>query len=187
MRLDQKQELTAEYIVNYWSEEELVKIFREYGEEPLARPIAQAIIAVRRDAALRSPAMLVQTIAEVYHRRYHRPSKINPATRVFMALRIAVNDELNVLSRVLPQAVSALKPNGRLAVVTFHSLEDRIVKNYFRQESKQCLCPPEVPVCCCQHQAILKIITKKPLSASLAEITQNPRARSAKLRVAQKI
>ena len=113
--------------------------------------------------------------------------KIHPATRTFQALRIAVNDELGALERVLPQAVGLLKPGGRLGVISFHSLEDRIVKQFLKLESTDCICPPQQPVCTCDHHARLRLVTRKPLTADAAEIARNPRSRSAKLRVAERV
>ncbi|MFA6428058.1 MAG: 16S rRNA (cytosine(1402)-N(4))-methyltransferase RsmH [Candidatus Buchananbacteria bacterium] len=187
MRMDKTTALTAAEIVNTYSVAELVKIFKNYGDEKLARPIALAIVAAREKQAVSSPQMLVEVISQVYAKHYRRASKLNPATKVFMALRIAVNDELNNLQLVLPQALELLKVGGRLAVITFHSLEDRLVKNFFRQESKNCLCPPALPICQCQHRASLQILTKKPVKATTEELARNPSARSAQLRVAQKI
>jgi 16S rRNA (cytosine1402-N4)-methyltransferase len=116
-----------------------------------------------------------------------RRGRIHPATRSFQALRIAVNDELGALEAALPQAVELLRPGGRLAVISFHSLEDRLVKRYFRQQAKDCICPPEQPVCTCEHQPTLRVVTRRPVRPDEAEMTQNPRSRSARLRVAEKL
>jgi len=184
MRMDASTGSTAADLVNRLPESELADLIYRYGEEPTSRRIARAIARAR-------PIESTQALAEVIARaaggqRRGRP-KIHPATRTFQALRIAVNDELGALERVLPQAVALLAPGGRLAVISFHSLEDRIVKQYFQQEARDCICPPEQPICTCRHKATIHIITKKPITPSLAEIDENPRARSAKLRVVESI
>jgi 16S rRNA (cytosine1402-N4)-methyltransferase len=171
-------------IVNHYTESHLIQIFRDYGGEPQAAALARALIKQRRAGALKTTGELTALIAQTIRSGRGR---INPATRIFQALRIATNRELETLAAVLPVAARHLKTGGRLAVVSFHSGEDRIVKDFFRQESRDCLCPPQAPVCICQHQASLKIITKKPIPASDLESGNNPRARSAKLRVAQKL
>lgn len=171
------QTRTAEYIVNIYSEKELVRIFREYGEErKFAKKVARAMVAARKIRPL-------ETTTELYNLIKH-PST---ARRIFQALRIEVNQELENLEKALPQAVELLKGGGRLVVVSFHSLEDRIVKNFFNRETKDCICPPEFPVCRCQAKASLRILTKKPVPASEQETKINPRSKSAKLRVAIKI
>ncbi len=187
MRMDKSQELTAEKIVNEYEVGELIRIFRDFGQERLAIPIAKKIEAERDKQKIEKPSRLVEIVKSVYGKFYKRPSKINPATKIFQALRIAVNNELENLEAVLPQAAEILKPKGRLAVISFHSLEDRVVKQFFKLESRGCVCPPEFPVCQCSHKKTLIIITKKPITPSVAEINKNPRARSAKLRVAEKI
>jgi 16S rRNA (cytosine1402-N4)-methyltransferase len=153
-----------------------------FGEERRSRAIARAIVASR---PLRTTRQLADVITRAVGGR--GKAKIHPATRTFQALRIAVNDELSVLGTALSEAVATLSAGGRLAVISFHSLEDRIVKSFFLQESKDCICPPERPACTCDHQATLCIITRKPIRASIDEISVNPRARSAKLRVAERI
>lgn len=180
------QTLTAEEIVNKWSEKELIGILQSYGEERHSWAIAQEIVKARKEKIIKTTGELVQIIEKVYSNK-PKPKKIHPATKTFQALRIAVNDELDSLRRALPQALSVLSPKGRLAVISFHSLEDRIVKQFFRQEATGCLCPPEFPVCRCGHKEQITLITKKVITPSLAEIKQNYRARSAKLRVAEKI
>ncbi|MFA5029298.1 MAG: 16S rRNA (cytosine(1402)-N(4))-methyltransferase RsmH [Patescibacteria group bacterium] len=167
--------LTARDILKSYSEEELFQIFKNYGEEPLSRPIAKKIIAKRQEGrAIETAEMLVQLVSQVYSHYFKSRSRRNPATRVFQALRIAVNDEFGNLRSVLPQAVEALVPGGRLAVISFHSGEDRIVKQFFRQEAKK-------------DRPTVKILTKKPITASTQEREKNPRSRSAKLRVVEKI
>lgn len=179
---------TAMEIVNNYREEELSRIFLDYGEERLARSIAQRIVEARKEKAIATARELAD-IAFGAYKKFSGGKKwnIHPATRIFMALRIAVNNEMENLESFLPQAVGGLSNKGRIAVISFHSLEDRIVKNFFRRESKNCICSPEEIECVCGHIKQLKIITKKPITATLAEIAFNPRSRSAKLRVAEKI
>jgi 16S rRNA (cytosine1402-N4)-methyltransferase len=165
MRYDQSQSLTASEIVNTWSEEELARIFRQYGEELRARSIAHLMIEARKQEPMTRTLQLADLIAS--QRRQH--GRLHPATKVFQALRMAVNDELGELERVLPECVNLLQPGGRLAIISFHSLEDRLVKNFFKNTS------------------VLKVVTKRPVTATREEIAANPRSRSAKLRVAEKI
>ena len=180
------QELTAADIVNKWPEKELVNILQNYGEERYSKSIAAEIVRTRKTKTILNTKELVEIVEKVYSNK-PKPKRIHPATKTFQALRITVNDELNSLRRTLPQALNILSPKGRIAVISFHSLEDRIVKQFFRQESKGCLCPPEFPVCRCAHKEQLTILTKKVITPSLEETKQNYRARSAKLRVAEKI
>lgn len=187
MRFGQSGELTAGKIINTYGREELTEIFKKYGEEKLASLIAKKIIAIRKEGLITSPNQLVGIVSDVYKRHYRGKSKINPATKIFQALRIEVNKEFENLEEILPQAAGLLKKGGRLAVISYHSLEDKIVKDFFKQESRDCLCPPKLPVCRCGHEKSLKIITKKPVSPTENEVNQNPRARSAKLRVAERI
>jgi len=170
MRYNPQNPLTAEKIVNYWSKSEMEKILREYGEERFAKKIAEKIVETRKSKQIRTTSQLVEIIKESVPSRYQH-QKIHFATRTFQALRITVNDELNNLEKAFPQALEILKPGGRLVVIAFHSLEDRIVKNFYRNSS------PEK----------LKILTKKPVRPSPEEIKINPRARSAKLRAAIKL
>ncbi|RMF04298.1 MAG: 16S rRNA (cytosine(1402)-N(4))-methyltransferase RsmH [Chloroflexi bacterium] len=183
MRMNPQAGPTAAELVNTLPEAELANLIYRYGEERHSRRIARAIINAR---PIHRTAQLAQVVAGAV-RRKGKPGarKIHPATRTFQALRIAVNHELDVLEQVLPQALGLLKPKGRLAVISFHSLEDRIVKQFFRQEATDCICPPEQPVCTCEHKSIINIITKKPITPGLAEIEVNSRARSAKLRVVE--
>jgi 16S rRNA (cytosine1402-N4)-methyltransferase len=181
MRFDPRQELTAAYLVNELSVDELAEVIWRCGEERNARRVAQAIVQAR---PVRTTTQLAKIIARVT--RGGR-SGMHPATRTFQALRIAVNQELEALKAALPQAVEALAPEGRLAVIAFHSLEDRIVKRYFRLESRDCICPPEQPVCTCDHRARVRVITRRPIQASAEERQQNSRARSARLRVVEKL
>jgi 16S rRNA (cytosine1402-N4)-methyltransferase len=189
MRMDETTGQTAADLVNHLPEQELADLIYRYGEERHSRRIARAIAKAR---PIWRTTELAQVVAGVIPggagkgKRYRKP-KIHPATKTFQALRIAVNDELGALERVLPQAIELLRPGGRLAVISFHSLEDRIVKQYFKQESRDCICPPEQPICTCRHKAVINIITKRPIMPSSAEIDANPRARSAKLRVVESI
>ena len=180
MRFDPSNPLTAGEIVNTWPEAELADVIYRFGEEPASRRIAQAIVRAR---PVRGTGELAAVIEKTIGRRGPR----HPATQTFQALRIAVNGELDAIRSVLPEAVRALKPGGRLAVITFHSLEDRLVKEYFRLESRDCICPPRQPVCTCGHKASLRDITRRPVKPDEEEIHRNPRARSAKLRVAEKL
>jgi len=185
MRMDKTAGQTAAELVNQLPESELADLIYQYGEERHSRRIARAIFKAR---PLRRTGELAQVIAQASRSgRGRKRSRIHPATRTFQALRIAVNDELGALERTLPQAIELLKPDGRLAVISFHSLEDRIVKQFFRREAQDCICPPDQPVCTCRHKATIRIITKRPIMPSLAEIDSNPRARSAKLRVVELI
>lgn len=180
MRMGPDAELSAQEIVNTWSERELARIIREYGEERYARRVAWAICAQR-------PLHTTRELARVVARAVRHSGRIHPATRTFQALRIAVNDELDSLRAALPQAVHILAPGGRLVVIAFHSLEDRIVKRFLVRESRACICPPEIPECVCGHEATLKRLTKKPIRPADAEVARNPRSRSARLRVASRL
>lgn len=182
MRLDPQTPLTAGEIVNEWSVDEMADVFRRYGEEPQSRRLARAIVAAR---PLSTTAELAGVVSRTVARRAHH--RVHPATRVFQALRIAVNDELGALEMVLPQLPELLGPGGRFAAITFHSLEDRIVKRFIQRESRDCLCPPSIPVCRCEHQATLRAITGRPVRPSEAETKANPRSRSAKLRIAERL
>jgi 16S rRNA (cytosine1402-N4)-methyltransferase len=180
MRMDPHGEVTAEHLVNELTEAELVNIIVEYGEEPKAKAIARAIV---RDRPVRTTMQLAHIVTRTVGRR----GRIHPATRTFQALRIAVNGELDVLSAVLPQTVAVLARGGRLAIISFHSLEDRLVKQFMAKESRDCICPPEVPVCACGHRRTLRILSKKPARPTAEEVGHNPRSRSAKLRVAERV
>ena len=173
-------------IVNYTRERELEKIISQYGGEKFARRISAGIVKARKIAEIKRTGELVNIIEDSIPASYVNNSKIHFATRTFQAIRIASNDELIRLEKVLPQALNILKPGGRLSVVSFHSLEDRIVKQFFKKENRDCICPPEIPVCRCEHQSKIKIISKKPIVASALEVKNNPRSRSAKLRIGEK-
>jgi 16S rRNA (cytosine1402-N4)-methyltransferase len=185
MRMDESEAVTARDVVNEWDERELASIFRRYGEERFARQIAHAIVRRRTERPFERTGDLVETIKNAIPapRRF---GDGHPAKRVFQALRIAVNDELAALERALPAAVSMLRPGGRIAVISFHSLEDRIVKRFFAAQARGCVCPPDLPVCVCGREPALRLVTRKAVRPSPQEIADNPRAASARLRVAQK-
>jgi 16S rRNA (cytosine1402-N4)-methyltransferase len=185
MRMDPAAELSASDLVNEAGERELTRIFREYGEERYARPIARAIVRRRREQAFERTGELVDTIKSAIP----APARFgdgHPAKRVFQALRIAVNDELGSLEAALPSALEMLRPGGRLAVISFHSLEDRIVKRFLRARERGCTCPPDFPVCVCGHEPELRAQSRRPIKPSPAELAANPRASSARLRAAVK-
>ena len=186
MRMDPSAEYSARDLVNEADERELVRIFRRYGEERFARQIARAIVRRRRQRPYERSGDLVDTIKAAIP----APARFgdgHPAKRVFQALRIAVNEELDALETALPEALEMLRPGGRLAVISFHSLEDRIVKHSFRDWARGCTCPPEFPVCVCGHEPELRVLTPKPVRASACEAALNPRAASARLRVGEKV
>ena len=184
---------TAEEIVNTWPIGELAKIFRDYGEERLAGPIAEKIGATRKKEHIKTTSQLAEIINSVYRAKLRSSKTIpwiggkHPATKTFQALRLAVNNELKRVAEVLPKAINVLASGGRLAVISFHSLEDRIVKNFFRQAEKDCDCPPLAPVCRCEKRPLVRRVTKRAIKATTEEIAANPRARSARLRVIEKI
>jgi 16S rRNA (cytosine1402-N4)-methyltransferase len=183
MRMDTTSTLDAARIVNEFDIKELERILREYGEERWARRIAQFIVARR---PLRTTRDLASAVEAAIPRRAW-PRDINVATRTFQGIRIAVNDELGEIEAGLRAALQILKPGGRMATISFHSLEDRLVKSFFNVESTDCICPPQQPVCTCGHRATLRRVTRRPIRPSEAEVAENPRARSARLRVAEKI
>lgn len=180
MRFNPSAPLTGAEILNEWDESDILQILWDFGEERQARRIVRAILAAR-------PIHTTIELANLIEKTIGRKSGIHPATKTFQALRIAVNGELENLKTVLPKAVDALSPGGRLAVISFHSLEDRIVKHFFVDQAKDCICPPSQPICTCDHRAKLKIITRHPLEADESEISYNPRSRSARLRVAERL
>jgi 16S rRNA (cytosine1402-N4)-methyltransferase len=186
MRMDSDAALTAAAIINTWEEAELARIFYEYGEERWAKRIAAFIVAGRALAPIETTLQLVNLIKNAVPRGA-READQHPAKRCFMAARIAVNDELTALEQGLDAAKEVLETGGRLAVISFHSLEDRIVKEKFHYWARACVCPPQLPVCVCGHQPEMKIVNRRPIVAQDAEIARNPRARSAKLRVAEKL
>jgi 16S rRNA (cytosine1402-N4)-methyltransferase len=174
------RETTAADLVNTSSVEELAHILSRYGEEPQAWRIARAIVAER-------PIHTTRELAALVEKTVGRRRRLHPATQSFQALRMVVNEELECLAEALPQALRLLRPGGRLAIISFHSLEDRLVKEFFRNEARDCLCPPEAPLCTCGHRATLGITTKKPIRPSAREMAANPRSRSAKLRIAYRL
>ncbi len=180
MRFSPRATHSAEHFVNTLDENELAEIIFRFGEERLSRRIAKAILQAR-------PIKSTKQLADLIQKNIGRPEKIHPATRTFQALRIAVNEELDAVEKVLPIATQLLKKSGKLAIISFHSLEDRLVKEYFRRESKDCICPPRQPICTCGHKASVKELTRKPIIASEEEIKRNSRARSAKLRIVERI
>lgn len=186
MRMDPDHPCSAADIIAEADEAELTRIFREYGEERHSLLAARKIVEERQKQPIETTAALAGLIERVIG-RWYRNEKIHPATRIFQALRIAVNGELDALERSLLDAIDWLAPGGRLAVITFHSLEDRIVKHLFRREAATCVCPPEMPRCMCQHQPPIRIITRRPIIATDEEISRNSRSRSAKLRVVEKL
>ena len=186
MRMDRSEGLTAADVVNTWSQEELRRILFQYGEERYAPLIAAAIVRRREERPIETTLELVDIIKEAMPARALK-EKQHPAKRSFQAIRIAVNDELSSVDRMLQGAVPKLNKGGRLAVITFHSLEDRIVKTGFGAFAKGCICPPDFPVCVCGRTPDIKLVNKKPILPSQQEIEENPRARSAKLRVAEKL
>ncbi len=183
MRADPDLEMRAADIVNGSSERELRGIFARFGEEPEAARIAAAIARRRKTRPFQTAADLGRFVAGVKKRR----GSLDPATRVFQALRIAVNHELDNLERGLAAALAVLRPGGRLAVISFHSLEDRVVKTFMTRESNDCICPPHLPTCVCGHRAVLRVVTRRPVRPDAAEVARNPRARSARLRIAEKL
>ena len=183
MRMDPSGELTASDLVNGESERELATVFKRYGEERYARQIARAIVR-------RRPLDSTGELVEVIKSAIPAPARFgegHPAKRVFQALRIAVNDELGALERALPAVFEMLRPGGRLAVISFHSLEDRIVKNFMREGERGCTCPPDFPVCICGNEPVLRALSRRPLRPTEDEVAHNPRAASARLRVAVKV
>lgn len=187
MRMDQSQTLNARQIVNEWSEDALNRILRDYGEEKWARQIARVICDRRKIQPIETTADLVQMIDAAIPKKFRARDGAHPARRSFQALRIAVNDELDPLEKTLEDLVSMLRPGGRICVITFHSLEDRIVKNCFKRLMDPCTCPKELPVCVCGKKPVIRLTPRKPITASEEELQANPRARSATLRVAEKL
>lgn len=185
MRMDRGAALTAAQVVNGWSQEQLRRILWQYGEERYAGAIAAAIVRARQGGPIRTTLELAQLVCQAMPAKARR-EKQHPAKRTFQAIRIAVNDELGEVERMLASALDLLRPGGRLAVISFHSLEDRLVKTAFAQWAKGCTCPPDFPVCVCGKTPRANLIGRRPIVASAAEVEENPRARSAKLRIAEK-
>jgi len=182
MRMQQNGEITAHEIINNYDVSQLAKIMREYGEEKKSFAIAKQIEKARKLKPIETTLELADCIAKVIHQKNLTKSQ----ARVFQSFRIYINDEINVLKKALSQAVEVLNPGGRLVVISYHSLEDRVVKNFYREEMKDCICPPSFPVCNCSKVSTLKILTKKPILPSSREVQINSRARSAKLRIAER-
>lgn len=186
MRMNRDMELTAHSIVNTWEEREISRILHVFGEEKFARSIARTIVKARQKGEIQTTGELVELIKQAIPAAARRTGG-HPAKRSFQALRIAVNDELGAEEEAIRQAIACLKPGGRVSVITFHSLEDRICKQLFAEQLEKCTCPPDFPQCVCGAGATLKLITRKPIVPSEEEIEMNPRSRSAKLRVAEKL
>jgi 16S rRNA (cytosine1402-N4)-methyltransferase len=186
MRMNRQESRSAYDIVNTASAEELADLFFQYGEERQSRRIARKIIATRAQAPIETTTQLAELVAQAIPKRFH-PQRIHPATRVFQALRIAVNGELEQLQQTVERAILWLKPGGRICIIAFHSLEDRIVKRTFAALAKGCQCPTNFPVCVCGKRPCLTLVSRKPLVATPTEQQSNPRSRSAKLRIAEKI
>jgi 16S rRNA (cytosine1402-N4)-methyltransferase len=182
MRMSPDNPRTAADIINMYTESDLVRIFSEYGEEHLSKTVARELVSHRDSEPFQTTSQLAYFIARLYKAR-GKQEKIHPATRVFQALRIEVNDELGHLQRFLESLPELLSPGAHVAVISFHSLEDRIIKRFFQEQAKDCICPPRFPVCQCNHRATFKV-SGKPRQASEAEVRTNPRSRSAKLRAA---
>lgn len=187
MRMDQNGGKSAEYLVNKLPFEELKRIIAEYGEDPQAGRIARRIVEERKIEPFRDTGRLASVVRSAYPAAWRRNSRNHPATRTFQALRLAVNDELGQLERFLAEILKWLAPGGRLAIISFHSLEDRIVKNAMRHWASGCICSKQIPVCVCGHVPEVRILYKKPLTASAEELERNPRASSAKLRAVEKL
>jgi len=190
MRYSLTQKLTAYDIVNNWPEKKLADILYEYGEERASRKIANVICLRRKEKKFETTTDLAEVVKSCTKWKFGTHGgelKIHPATQVFQALRIAVNDELEALKEALNDSISVLKTGGRMAVISYHSLEDRIVKHFFKELSRSCVCPMEQVVCTCSGKPVVEILTKKPVEASEKEISENPRARSAKMRVVEKL
>jgi 16S rRNA (cytosine1402-N4)-methyltransferase len=186
MRMDPTQKHTARALVNQASEVQLRDVLRDFGEERWANRIAKALVSERQQTPITRTRQLAELVAHVIPRKAW-PRDIHPATRVFQALRIAVNDELQAIQEALPQALTALRPGGRMVAIAFHSLEDRQAKQFFVREAKGCVCPPRIPQCVCGQVPRLKLLNRKPLLPSPQEIQENPRSRSARLRAAEKL
>lgn len=186
MRFDPETHLTAQQIVNKWKQNDIETILRQNAEERFARQIAKNIVQYRKNKPINTTFQLNNIIEQSVPKRFW-PKKINVATKTYQALRITVNNELENLKTVLNDSLQILNPCGKIAVISFHSLEDRIVKKFFKKMAQKCTCPPEIPVCVCENKPKLKILTKKPIIPSQKEIENNPKSRSAKLRVAQKL
>ena len=185
MRMDSSQKITAADLLVALPDEELVSVLKGYGEERFSKRIVRAIRQAQKQSAVKTTLQLSNIISSVIHAS--RQTKIHPATRTFQALRIAVNGELEHIKKALRDSVDVLQESARIIVISFHSLEDRIVKNFFKTEEKGCVCPPKIPICSCGHKQRLKVITRKPIIPAVEEVRRNSRASSAKLRVAERV
>lgn len=186
MRMDQTQSFSAYDLVNRWSEQEIAKVIFNYGEEKWGKRIAEFIGKARKQAPIETTTQLVDIIKAAIPAGARREGP-HPAKRTFQAFRIAVNDELIVFEKAVQDAIECLKPGGRLSIITFHSLEDRIAKNVLADAAKGCICPPELPICQCNNEPKVRVLTRKPILPSDEELEMNPRARSAKLRIAKRL
>ena len=187
MRMDVRRTETAANIVNRLTESELSRLFRIYGDERWSKPISRKITAARKNQPIETTQQLVDIIGSAVPVRVRHTQRIHPATRVFMALRIAVNHELDRIRKFMEEAIEWLSPNGRLCVLAFHSGEDRVIKQEMKKLATGCICPPKLPVCSCDHKPSLRILTRKALKPSPAEVAANPMARSTRLRAAERI
>lgn len=185
MRMNRENDFSAYNVVNEYSEEDLYRIIRDYGEEKFAKRIASFIVENRQEKNIETTLELVEIIKNAIPAKARREGP-HPAKRTFQAIRIEVNNELGVINKMIDDAVSMMNKGGRICIITFHSLEDRIVKNEFKELSLSCVCPPELPICQCDKVSEVKVITRKPILPSKEEVEANPRSRSAKLRVAEK-
>ena len=186
MRMDPEASLSAYEVVNTYSQEELARIFHDYGEERWGKRIAEFIVKEREESPIKTTGELVEVICKAVPKAVRRASAGHPAKRIFQAIRIEVNDELGILENAFKTAVRFLKPGGRLAIITFHSLEDRIAKQTLKEMARGCICPPEIPVCTCKHKPEIKLLGK-PKQATKEELRDNSRSKSAKLRIAEKL
>ena len=185
MRMDSSQKTTAADLLVELSDEKLVSVIKEYGEERFSKRIVRAIRQAQKQATIKTTLQLSKIVSSVIH--VSRQTKIHPATRTFQALRIAVNGELEHIKKALRDSVDILQESARIIVISFHSLEDRIVKNFFQSEEKGCICPPKIPICACGYKPRLKIVTRRPIAPAVEEVRRNSRASSAKLRVAERV
>ncbi|MBE6065301.1 16S rRNA (cytosine(1402)-N(4))-methyltransferase RsmH [Clostridium cochlearium] len=186
MRMNKKSSLDAYEVVNFYDENKLAKIIKEYGEERFAKRIANFIVENRKNKKIETTGELVDIIKRAIPAKFRREGP-HPAKRTFQAIRIEVNGELEILNKAIEDSVKGLKSGGRIAIITFHSLEDRIVKNKFKELEDPCICPRDFPICTCGRQPLVKIITRKPIEPSKEEVERNPRSRSAKLRIAERL
>lgn len=186
MRMNKKSSLDAHEVVNFYDEDKLAKVIKDYGEERFAKRISNFIVETRKEKDIETTGELVDVIKRAIPAKFRREGP-HPAKRTFQAIRIEVNGELEILNKAIEDSVAGLKSGGRIAIITFHSLEDRIVKNKFKELENPCTCPKDFPICICGKEPVVKIITRKPIIPSKDEVETNPRSRSAKLRIAERI